>query len=85
MESIDRWLGAVRRVLRPGLFAPAPGPGETAASPLAGPVFLGNALYWTPETPFAYVYLSGPECVPRGRQQELVDRLYRAYVTPAVA
>jgi SAM-dependent methyltransferase len=41
---------------------------------------LGNALYWTPEERYDMVYLSGLECVPLGRQQELVDHLYGEYV-----
>ena len=36
---------------------------------------LGNALYWTPVEPHDMVYLSGLECVPLGRQKDLVEHL----------
>lgn len=44
--------------------------------------FLGNALYWTPPAPFDYCCIAELGYVPRDRQQELFDRLFRRYVAP---
>jgi SAM-dependent methyltransferase len=38
--------------------------------------FIGNALYWTPKEKYDFVYLSGTEYVPLGRQKEFIDHLF---------
>jgi hypothetical protein len=44
--------------------------------------YLGNALYWTPSKRFDFVCIAGLGGVPRDKQKELFDRLYRDFVAP---
>jgi SAM-dependent methyltransferase len=43
-------------------------------------LFLGNALYWTPEAPFDLVCIAELGYVPRDRRQDLFEHLFRDYV-----
>jgi pimeloyl-ACP methyl ester carboxylesterase len=44
--------------------------------------FLGNALYWTPETPYDFVCIAELGYVPRDRQGGLFEHLFKDYVKP---
>jgi SAM-dependent methyltransferase len=44
--------------------------------------FLGNALRWSPPEQFDFVCTAELGYVPRDRERELMERLYRAYVAP---
>jgi SAM-dependent methyltransferase len=44
--------------------------------------FLGNALYWTPQVLYDFVYLCGLELVPVGRQQAFLRHLLDDYTAP---
>jgi len=44
--------------------------------------YVGNALYWTPETPFDFVCIAELGYVPRDRQGELFQRLLVDYLKP---
>ena len=44
--------------------------------------FLGNALHWTPPTPFDFVCTAELVYVPRDRQRQFVDHLYVDCVAP---
>ena len=42
--------------------------------------FSGNALYWTPEKKYDFVYAAELEYVPKAREWELMDHLYSDFV-----
>ncbi|MEM7536619.1 MAG: class I SAM-dependent methyltransferase, partial [Chloroflexota bacterium] len=43
---------------------------------------LGNALYWTPPRPYDFVYLSGLEYVPLGKQPAFIEHIMSTMVAP---
>lgn len=85
IESLHRWLsGSGLRVVFHGLDI-SEGLHNLARRRLPHwqeRFFLGNALHWTPETPFDYVCTAELGYVPRDREHALVDHLFADCVAP---
>ena len=82
MESLERWLSGTGLAVEFYGLDFSDGMLELARQRLPhwqARFFLGNALYWRPPFRFDYVYISGLEYVPAGKQKELVRRLIEEY------